>query len=49
MKQRLVFCFLISVCAVLLFGSAAAQTLPQDVAKFVETPAVPGYEQGLAA
>ena len=49
MKQRPVSCCLLSVCALLLVASAAAQTLPQDVAKFVETPAVPGYEQALAA
>ncbi len=33
----------------LLTTSAAAQDLPQDLAKFVETPAVSGYERVLAA
>src|SRR6266852_3784561 len=37
-----IFCFLLSLPVV-------AQSLSQDLARFAETPAVPGYEQALAA
>ena len=36
------------LCALLLGISASAQSLPEDLTKFVETPAVTGYEQALA-
>jgi putative aminopeptidase len=43
----------VAFCGALLLGcllaaAAGAQDLHQDLAKFVETPAVSGYEQGLA-
>src|SRR5712692_3782861 len=41
--------FLFSIFFFLLAISAAAQTLQRDLTKFAETPAVPGYEQALAA
>ena len=44
-----IFRFLFSIFFSLLAISAAAQTLEQDLTKFAETPAVPGYEQALAA
>src|SRR5437879_7615663 len=37
-----IFCFLLSL-------PVAAQSLSQGLARFAETPAVPGYEQALAA
>src|SRR5712692_5398380 len=41
--------FLFSIFFFLLAISVAAQTLEQNLTKFAETPAVPGYEQALAA
>ena len=41
--------FLLFVSLLHVAVPAGAQTLPEDLAKFVETPAVPGYEQALAA
>src|SRR6266849_1674176 len=44
-----IFRFLFSIFFFLLAISVAAQTLEQNLTKFAETPAVPGYEQALAA
>lgn len=42
------FCFSSLAIGALLATHLAGQTLEQDLASFVETPAVPGYEQGVA-
>src|SRR5205807_4131396 len=44
-----IFSFLFAIFCFLLSLPVAAQTLSQDLARFAETPAVPGYEQPLAA
>ncbi len=51
MNQRLLFfrSVFFAVLFILLRGTAAAQDMSQHLVKFVETPAVPGYEQALAA
>jgi putative aminopeptidase FrvX len=41
-------CVLLCVLSILLAAPVAAQTLDQDLATFVETPAVTGYEVALA-
>ncbi len=50
MKNRLTvfFAALLFMCGGFLASAACAQDLHQDLAKFVETPAVSGYEQTLA-
>ncbi|HEX2713580.1 MAG TPA: hypothetical protein VHM88_15375, partial [Candidatus Acidoferrales bacterium] len=44
-----IFLFLLTALLLAWGVPAAAQSLPQDLVKFVETPGVPGHEQGLAA
>ena len=46
---RPIFSFLFPIFCFLLSLPVAAQSLSQDLARFAETPAVPGYEQALAA
>src|SRR3989442_9963983 len=46
---RPIFSFLFPIFCFLLSLPVAAQSLSQDLARFAETPAVPGYEQTLAA
>ena len=46
---RPVFSFLFPIFCFLLSLPVAAQSLSQDLARFAETPAAPGYEQALAA
>lgn len=49
-RRRLpIFPFLLTAFLLAWGAPAAAQSLPEDLTKFVETPGVPGHEQGLAA
>ncbi len=47
-SRRLFFCLWCFVIGALFATELAAQTFERDLAEFVETPAVPGYEQGVA-
>jgi putative aminopeptidase FrvX len=48
-RRRVFYVLACSFCVLLAAASAAAQNLKQDLAALVETPAVTGYEQPLAA
>ena len=49
LRFRLILDLAFFLSAAFCVSGAGAQTLQQDLTKFVETPAVPGYEQALAA